>query len=61
MVRFSRGLILMVIGAILYLVGSWFFVLGLPQPQGVILSYLLGPTIFLVGIFFLIKDRGQGK
>jgi len=57
LVKISRGIILVIIGIILYFPVAKVFQMVLPSSYGLILTLLLGPGFIIAGVVFVIKDR----
>jgi ribosomal protein S27AE len=56
MIKISRGIILVIIGIILYFPVAKVFQIFLPSSYGLILT-LLGPGLLIAGVVLVIKDR----
>jgi hypothetical protein len=61
MVQFSRGLILIIIGIILFIPGSIVFQIILPFPLGIGATFLVTPSFFIAGVIFVIIDRNASN
>ena len=61
MIKISRGIILIIMGIILYLPVDKAFQIFLPSTYGLIFSLLLGPGFLIVGAVFVIKERISPK
>jgi len=57
MIKISRGIILVIIGIILYFPVAKVFQIFLPSTNGLILTLLLGPGLLIAGVVLVIKDR----
>ena len=57
MIKISRGVVLVIIGIILYFPVAKVFQIFLPSTYGLILPILLGPGFLIAGVVFVIKDR----
>jgi len=56
-IKISRGVILLIVGIVLFVPGAIMLQMVLPFPYGLILSLLVGPTFIVAGVIFLIKDQ----
>ena len=56
MIKISRGIILIIIGIILYFPVAKVFQIFLPSSYGLILT-LLGPGLLIAGVVLVIKDK----
>jgi len=61
MIKISRGIILIIMGIIFSLPVAKAFQIFLPSAYGLILAYLIGPGLLIVGAVFVIKDRKSLK
>ena len=61
MIKISRGIILVIMGIILYFPVAKVFQIFLPSTYGLILPILLGPGFLIAGVVFVIKDRKSHK
>ena len=57
MIKISRGIILVIIGIILYFPVAKVFQIFLPSSYGIILTLLLGPGLLIAGVVLVIKDK----
>jgi len=55
--KISRGIILIIIGIILYLPVAKVFQIFLPSAYGPIFTLLVGPGFIIAGAVFIIKER----
>ena len=61
MIKISRGIILIVIGIILYFPVAKGFQIALPSTYSLILTFLLGPGFLIAGAIFVIRDIKSPK
>ena len=61
MMKISRGVVLVIIGIILYFPVAKAFQIFLPSTPGLMLPLLLGPGFLIVGVVFVIKDIKSSK
>ena len=57
MIKISRGIILVIIGIILYFPVAKVFQIFLPSSYGLIFTLLLGPGLLIAGVVLVIKDK----
>ncbi len=61
MIKISRGIILVILGIVLYFPVAKVFQIFLPSSYGLILTLLMGPGFLIAGMVFVIKDRKSSK
>jgi uncharacterized membrane protein YGL010W len=61
MMKISRGIILVIMGVILYFPVAKAFEVFLPSMYGLVFTLVLGPVFLIAGVVFIIKDKRSSK